>query len=76
MRQTMFDLLKKAVQRGDVPPQTDLEAVSRLVNGLTIVVGDSQMLPYLNAYFQMTDEQVSPERLLDTLVEFILKGLS
>ena len=66
----------QTTQRGEIPAQVDLEATSRLVNGLTIVVGDSQMLPYLNTYFQMTDEQVQPDRLLDTLVEFILKGLS
>jgi hypothetical protein len=40
------------------------------------VVGDSQMLPYLNAYFQITDEKVTPEKILDALVAFILKGLT
>ncbi len=76
MRKLMFDLLKKAQERGEISQQVDLEASSRLINGLMIVVGDSQMLPYLNIYFQMTDELVTPEKLLDTLVDFILKGLS
>jgi hypothetical protein len=41
-----------------------------------IVVGDSQMLPYLNTYFQITDDKVSPEHILETLVPFILRALS
>jgi hypothetical protein len=43
---------------------------------LTIVVGDSQLLPYLNTYFQITDENVPAQRVLAVLVPFILKGLS
>lgn len=75
MRKITYELLENAILRGEIPPQTDLEATARLVNGLMIVAGDSQMLPYLNTYFQMTDEQVSPERMLEALVDFILKGL-
>jgi hypothetical protein len=41
-----------------------------------IVVGDSQLFPYLNNYFQITDEELTSQRILDTLVPFILKGLS
>jgi AcrR family transcriptional regulator len=76
MRKIVFELLEKAAQRGEIRAETDLEATSRLVNGLMLLVGDSQMLPYLNTYFQITDEKVSPERIVETLVEFILKGLN
>ena len=76
MRRIVFELLEKAAQRGEIRAEADLEATSRLVNGLMLLVGDSQMLPYLNTYFQITDEKVSPERILETLVEFILKGLN
>jgi hypothetical protein len=41
-----------------------------------IVVGDNQMLPYLNTYFQIPDEKVSREHIFDWLVPFILKALS
>jgi AcrR family transcriptional regulator len=75
MRKVTFEMLERAVQRGEIRPDVDLEAASRLVNGLMIVVGDSQMLPYLNIYFQITDEKVSQEHILETLVPFILKGL-
>jgi hypothetical protein len=76
MRRITYEMLEQAVQRGEIRPDVDLEAASRLVNGLMIVVGDSQLLPYLNTYFQITDEKVSPEKILDALVAFILKGLS
>jgi len=76
MRKITFEMLEGAVQRGEIRPEVDLESASRLVNGLMIVVGDSQMLPYLNTYFQITDEQVSQEHILETLVPFILKALS
>jgi AcrR family transcriptional regulator len=76
MRKITFEMLEGAVQRGEIRPELDLEAASRLVNGLMIVVGDSQLLPYLNTYFQITEEKVPQERILETLVPFILKALS
>ena len=76
MRKLTFDILEQAVQRGEIRPEVDLEVASRLVNGLLIVIGDSQMLPYLNTYFQITDEKVSREHILESLIPFILKALS
>ena len=76
MRKITFEVLEQAVQRGEISQDVDLEAASRLVNGLMIVVGDSQILPYLNTYFQITDEKISSEHILETLVPFILKALS
>jgi AcrR family transcriptional regulator len=75
MRKITLALLEGAVQRDEIRADVDLETASRLVNGLMIVVGDSQMFPYLNTYFQITDEQVSQEHILETLVPFILKAL-
>ncbi len=75
MRKLVLELLENAAQRGELSTRIDLEAASRLINGLMIVVGDSQMLPYLNTYFQMTDENIPADRLLDTLIEFIVHGL-
>ncbi len=76
MRKIIQEMLEQAVKRGEINPDQDLEAAARLINGLMIVVGDSQLLPYLNTYFQITDEKVSSQQILDALVPFILKGLS
>ena len=40
-----------------------------------IAVGDSQLLPYLNVYFQVNDEDVPPERTLEALVALVLRGI-
>lgn len=42
---------------------------------LTVAVGDSQLLPYLNAYFQVTAEDVSTERLLEALLDLVMSGI-
>ena len=76
MRKLIFEILEEAVRRGEIHPDVDLEVASRLVNGLMIMVGDSQMLPFLNTYFQITDQKISRERILESLIPFILKALN
>ena len=76
MRELMHDLLIKAVAHGEVRPDVDIEAAARLVNVLVIAVGDSQLLPYLNTYFQVTAKTVPPERIIEALVPFILRGIA
>jgi hypothetical protein len=46
-----------------------------LVNLLMIAFGDSQLLPYLNNYFQVSGETVTPERVGEALVPLILQGI-
>ena len=48
--------------------KNDLEATTRIVHALTICAGDSQLLPYLNAYFQFADEALSFERAVGALL--------
>ena len=73
--ETVHDMLTEAVARGEVRADIDLEATVRIVHALTIAVGDSQLLPYLNTYLQVTDKDVSPERALDALIALILRGI-
>lgn len=75
MRETLQEILKQAAARGEIRSDADLEAMGRIVNALLIVIGDSQLLPYLNTYFQVSDEAVSSERIMAALVEFILRGI-
>lgn len=76
MRGMIHDILTHAAERGEIRADIDLDAVTRVVNTLLIAVGDSQIMPYLNTYFQVTDDEVSPERLLEALLDFILHGIS
>ena len=75
MRDIVHDMLAAAVERGEVRADIDLEATTRVVNAAMIAIGDSQLLPYLNNYFQVTDRKVSARRVTDALVALILRGI-
>jgi TetR/AcrR family transcriptional regulator len=75
MRDLIHDLLVQAAARGEIRADMDMEAAARLVNLLMIAFGDSQLLPYLNIYFQISGESVPPERIGAALVPFILQGI-
>ncbi len=76
MRETVRDLLKAGMARGELRPDIDLEAASRAVNVLTIGLGDSQITPYLNTYFQASDKDVPFERTLEAGLDMIMRGLA
>jgi TetR/AcrR family transcriptional regulator len=76
MRDLVGDILSAARKRGELRPDLDLEAAARLVNLWLIALGDSQMLPYLNAYYQVTDERIPFDRVLAGLLDILEHGLS
>lgn len=76
MREMVHGILARGVERGEIRNDIDLDATTRVVNALMIAVGDSQLMPYLNTYFQVTDDVVPPDRLLDALIDFILHGVA
>jgi AcrR family transcriptional regulator len=76
MREVVDEILVSAARRGDLRAGIDVEAAARAVNALTIAVADSQLLPYLNNYFQVTDESVSLERVIETLVDLVMNGIA
>jgi TetR/AcrR family transcriptional regulator len=75
MRETIQAILAQAVRRGEIRQGVDVEAATRIVNALTILIGDSQLLPYLNTYFQVSDDGIPAERVMSAMVEFILRGI-
>ena len=76
MREVIRDLLKTGIERGEIRADIDLEAASRAVNVLLIGLGDSQLVPNLNTYFQVSDKDVSFERALDAALDMLLRGLA
>ena len=68
LQQTELGVVERAVS-------PDLE-MARVIHALTIVAGDSQLLPYLNTYFQVTDEAVPEGRMLEALIALIASGIS
>ncbi len=76
MRETMHEILAQAQARGEIRSDVDIETVTRVMNALMIVIGDSQLLPYLNTYFQVTDKRMPFERVEETLLDFIQNGIA
>jgi AcrR family transcriptional regulator len=76
MREVIREMLTAAAQRGELRPGLDVEAAARVVNLLTIAASDSQLLPYLNNYFQVTDESMPVERIVSVLVELVMNGIA
>ena len=38
-------------------------------------MGDIQILPYLNNYFQVTNDEIRFEQILETLIKLIIEGI-
>jgi AcrR family transcriptional regulator len=76
LREMVSEMLAQAAERGEIRPQVDLEAAVRLVYGLSIAIADSQLLPYLNNYFQIIAPTLSPERILAAMLDLVLKGIA
>lgn len=75
LRDMVHDMLVGAAERGEIRDDVDLEATTRIIHALTIAVGDGQLLPYLNTYFQVVDEDVSPERVMEAMLDLLMRGI-
>lgn len=75
LREMVHDILTQAAARGEIRKDVDLEATTRIIHALTIAVGDSQLLPYLNNYFQVEDKDLPAERMLEALITLIVRGI-
>lgn len=75
MRHTVEAMLLAARERGEIRPDVDLEAAARVVNSLLITLGDSEIYPYLNNYFQVSDADMPFDRVLDAAAQLICDGL-
>lgn len=71
----MRDMLLSAQKRGELRENLDLEAAARVLNTLIIAVSDAQLFPYLNSYYQLTDENVSVERSMNAVLSFVESGI-
>ena len=74
-REIVQEIFSRAMARGEVREDIDLQATARVVHALTIAIGDSQLLPYLNEYFQAVGEEVTIERTLQSMLDLITSGV-
>ncbi|MBN1679609.1 MAG: TetR/AcrR family transcriptional regulator [Anaerolineae bacterium] len=75
LQDTLRQMLVNAAERGEIRPDVDLEAATRVVYGLAIAVTDPQLLPHLNAYFQMVDDTMPAERVVSMYIKLVLEGI-
>ena len=75
MRNVVIEILRQAQARVELRANLDLEASARVINALSIALGDSQLMPYLNQYFLVTDQQVGFERILDAYCSLLVDGI-
>ena len=75
MREIVDAIMEAAQRRGELREDVDMEAARRVVNALLIVLGDAQLLPYLNSYFQLYDEAMTPERILSACLDLVMRGV-
>ncbi len=76
MRATVEQLLTQAVERGEIRQGIDFEATVRIINALTIAVGDALLFPFINDYSQVTDSEMSTERVIDAMIDVVLRGIA
>ena len=75
LREMAHEMLTQAAKRGEIRADIDLEATARVINVLLIAVGDSYLLPYLNNYFQVVDDDMPLDQILDALLDLIVRGI-
>jgi AcrR family transcriptional regulator len=75
MREMTSEILLAAQARGELRPGIDLEAAARALNAWIIPVADSQLFPYLNLYFQTSDENIPFQRTLEAFLDILAQGL-
>jgi TetR/AcrR family transcriptional regulator len=68
-------ILEGARERGELGEGLDVEAAARVIYALSIALIDPLLLPYLNAYFQVSSAGCPAERTLEAAVEMMLRGL-
>jgi len=75
MLEIVTQMLSQAAARGEVRPDVDLQAAARAINATLLAVGDSRLLPYLNRYLRVSDDDMLFERVVDALLDLILTGI-
>jgi len=75
MRTTVEGILTQAIERGEIRPDLDYGATVRVINSLMIAVGDALLFPFINDYFQVIDDEMTQERVVDAMVAMILNGI-
>lgn len=75
MRGVVEEILNQAHARGEIRSDVDLPAAARVLHALTIAISDPLLLPFLNVYFQIVDDDLTFERVLEAMVDLVVNGV-
>ncbi|MBE2222034.1 MAG: TetR/AcrR family transcriptional regulator [Anaerolineae bacterium] len=75
MRELVMEMLAAAKTRGELRSNLDVDVNARIINTLMIALGDAQLLPYLNVYYQVYDEETSLEQVVAAVIPLLLDGV-
>jgi AcrR family transcriptional regulator len=64
-------IVQAAQTRGEIRSDLNLEALTRLVNTQLIAIGDAQLFPHLNTYYQLFTPEVNQNDLIDTFITLL-----
>jgi AcrR family transcriptional regulator len=70
------EMVMKAGERGEIRAGVDLEALARVLHALAIAAADPILLPHLHPYFKMVDGECGLDRLLSSMTEVLMRGIS
>lgn len=68
-------MVQKGQESGEIRADVDSEAISRILHALSIALGDPVILPYLNKYFQITEDSIPMSRIFSTLMDLLEHGM-
>jgi len=76
MRDLVRAMVEAAGERGELREGLDADAAVRAVHALSIPLGDAQLLPHLNDYFLLFDDDHPPARVGEALIDLLAYALT
>ena len=76
MREMVGDILAQAINRGELRADINLEEIIPIIHTLSIAIGDSFMIPYLNNYYLLDKNGKTVDEIVKALLDIILNGIS
>jgi AcrR family transcriptional regulator len=75
LREMVTDMLRAAVDKGELRADLDMEATARVLHTLTLAIGDGLIFPQLMNYYQLTDGEMPAERIYAAFTDLVMHGL-
>ena len=75
----MLDIIRKMVElgqeNGEIRADLETDMLSRLLHAISIMLGDPVLLPYLNHYFQVVNENNAPDTPMNLVMDILHSGI-